>query len=43
MAELERRARQAYLAGAKEGSQEAVGRRLTADEVERVIERFPAE
>ena len=40
MEELERRFRQAYLAGAEESSRDRLGRGLTEGELERVIERF---
>jgi hypothetical protein len=41
LAELEQRARQAYVAGAEEHSQRAVGRGLTTEAFERVRRRFP--
>jgi hypothetical protein len=41
--ELNRRLRQAYLAGAEEQSQEGEGRSLTAEELERVLWRYPGD
>jgi hypothetical protein len=40
MAELERRARVAYVAGAEEHSRRVLGRPLTTDETKRIAERF---
>ena len=41
LADLMRRARLAYMAGAEEQSQRALGRALTADELAGVIRRAP--
>jgi hypothetical protein len=41
--ELKRRLRQAYLAGAVEQSRRQAGRGLTADDLERVLERYPGD
>jgi len=43
MADLERRARLAYLSGAEEQSQADHDRGLTESELERVVRRYPAE
>ena len=41
--ELNRRLRIAFLTGAEERSQRELGRPLTADELRRVLERYPGD
>jgi hypothetical protein len=41
--ELNRRLRAAFVAGAEERSQRELGRGLTADELRRVLERYPGD
>ena len=41
VAEIDRRGRAAFLEGAEAHSQDAEGRPLTADELERVTRRYP--
>jgi hypothetical protein len=41
--ELNRRRRMAFIARAEERSQRALGRPLTADELRRVLERYPGD
>lgn len=41
MGELRRRARLAYVQGAEEWTRENLGRVMTGDELERIIERAP--
>jgi hypothetical protein len=42
-ADLNRRLRLAFVAGAEERSRETTGRGLTADELERVLRRYPGD
>jgi hypothetical protein len=42
-ADLDRRLRQAFVEGAEERSQRELGRGLTADELERVLRRYPGD
>ena len=42
-AELNRKLRQAYIKGAEERSRRALGRGLTADELERVLRQYPGD
>jgi hypothetical protein len=41
--DLNRRLRLAFIAGAEERSRESMGRGLTDDEFERIIERYPGD
>jgi hypothetical protein len=42
-ADLDRRLRQAFVEGAEERSRRELGRGLTADELERVLRRYPGD